>query len=410
VTEERVRISADGRFHSCGQDATPRICTQPGEYETHAGPDGMWLFVASDSSRTREDRILMMGELVSHMTVVEIVNIVTSTNWRGELHIAGASGRRMLEVDQGALKHARTDVASERLGERLVKAGRVPHLELARLTQTPIADRELGQRILESRILSEAVLFDELRKQAEAVFYAGLLEAKGTYWFLARGVDAPPPPMALHLPIQALLMEGVQRIDEMALYRERLPHNRLFPFVPPDARKPGNDAAANAVLLLCDGKHNIDAIATKTALGEFPTLKALHGLLRSHKAQLLSGPTVDPREITRLVRFANDVMRDIFLAIGTFGRMEVAQRTVSHWLAGSRHAGVLGAAVDVDGTLDRLEVQKLLESLGSDDPMGLLYHALQELCAFALFSAAQHLPRPEEQQLARHVHHRMKQL
>ncbi|MFM2418540.1 MAG: hypothetical protein RL385_3263 [Pseudomonadota bacterium] len=352
----------------------------------------------------------MMGELVSHMTVVEIVNIVTSTNWRGELHIAGGSGRRTLAVDRGALKHATTDVAAERLGERLHKAGRISPEFLAPISEVPLTDRELGLRILEAKVLTEAVLFDELRRQAEAVFYAGLLETKGTYWFVARGVDAAPPPMALHLPIQALLMEGVQRIDEMALFRERLPHNRLFPFVPPDARKPGNDAATNAVLVLCDGKHNIDAIAVKTALGEFPTLKAVHGLLRSHKAQLLSGPTVDPREVTRLVRFANDVMRDIFLAIGTFGRMEIAQRTVSHWLADSRHVGVLGDRVDVDGTLDRTAVQTLLETLGSDDPMGLLYHALQELCAFALFTATQHLPRPEEQQLARHVHHRLKRL
>jgi hypothetical protein len=410
VTQERVRISADGRIVGVGTDTSPAICARPNEYEVHGGPDGMWLLVRAGGAELQRERVLMMGEITSRMTVVEIVNVVTSTHWRGEFHIVGREGRRVLEVDQGALKHARTDFDSERLGERLIKAGLITRHDLMRLLASGTNDRRLGQLLVEEKLLSEEALFAELRRQAEAIFYASLLEGGGMYWFVQRSESAPPPAASLHLPIQALLMEGVQRIDEMALYRERLPHNRLFPFVAPDARKPGSDPNVEAVLALCDGKHNIETIARKTALGEFATLKTVYGLLRSHKAQLLSGPSVDAKVTGRLVRVTNDIMRDVFIAVATYGRMESTQRAVSQWLASSAHAAVLGSSVDVDGTLDRALVQEQLEKSGTDDPMGALHSALHELCSFALFVSAQHMPRREEQLLSRDILHRLKQL
>jgi Domain of unknown function (DUF4388) len=413
VTQERVRISTDGRIAPVGTDTTPRLCARLEEYEVHDGPDGMWLLLRESAEIGQRERVLMMGELTTRTAVLEILNVVTSTSWRGELHIVGPTGRRALEVDQGALKHARTDFEGERLGEQLVKAGHISRHDLLRLLGAAPSDRRLGQLLVEQRLLTEELLFAELRRQAESIFYAALLVEQGMYWFVQRGESAPPSATSLHLPIHALLMEGVQRIDEMALYRERLPHNRLFPFVPAaegSARKPSSDPHVEAVLALCDGKHNIDAIGRRTALGEFATLKIVYGLLRSHKAQLLSGPSVDPKVTARLVRLTNDIMRDVFIAVATYGRMESTREAISQWLSGSEHARVLGTSVDVDGTLDRVFVQERLEKSGSDDPMSALHQALHELCAFALLVSGQHMPRREEQLLARDVQHRLKQL
>jgi hypothetical protein len=91
----------------------------------------------------------MMGEIISRMTVVEVVNIIISTNWRGELSVSYGRVTRVLTTDQGALKHAQTDYEGERLGQQLIGAGL----------------------------------------------------------------------LTVHLPLQAMLMEGVQRLDEMQLVR-----------------------------------------------------------------------------------------------------------------------------------------------------------------------------------------------
>ena len=85
-------------------------------------------------------------------------------------------------------------------------------------------------------------------------------------------------------------MEGVQRIDEMGLYRERIPHNRFYPFAlanaPPVKAKDIEPYVVENILPRCDGTKSIDDLARESGLGEFPALKAVYHLLRSNQVQL----------------------------------------------------------------------------------------------------------------------------
>ena len=119
----------------------------------------MWMLSRLTSEGKVRGRVLMMGELVSRMTVVEIINLVTSANWRGELHIVGPVGRRVLTVDQGALKHAQTDFESERLGQVLVRAGVVQRDALASLLKQKSPDQRFGQMLVERGLLDQGTLF-----------------------------------------------------------------------------------------------------------------------------------------------------------------------------------------------------------------------------------------------------------
>ncbi len=374
----------------------------------------MWMLSRVSSDGKPRGRVLMMGELVSRMTVVEIINLVTSANWRGELHIIGSVGRRILTVDQGALKHAQTDFESERLGQVLVRTGVVQRDALPSLLKQKSPDQRFGQMLVERGLLDQGTLFKQLQNQAEGIFQASLLEERGAYWFVAPPDDAPPPPTTVHFPIQALLMEGVQRIDEMSLYRERIPHNRFFPFAlsgaPPLRSKDVESYVTENVLPRCDGTKSIDDLARESGLGEFPALKAVYQLLRGNQVQLRRGPTLDKKVVLRLVRQFNEIVRDIFVVVATYGSMDVARRSLSSWLELGPHAAVLGGEVDVDGTLDAATLIARLEGTAHDDPMAQIHQALHELAAYALFTASSGLPRHEEQSLARDVNHRLKQL
>ncbi len=388
---------------------------QPGEYRAYEGPSGAILLTPVAGGASATGHVLMMGEIVSRTTVVEVINVVTSTNWRGELQVVGSRGKRVLSIDHGALKHAQTDFEAERLGEILVAAGVLDRKDLERFLPEKPKDRRLGQLLVERGVVAADELFKHLLRQAEAIFYASLLVESGHYWFVSppENTNAPGPPTTVHVPVQALLMEGVQRIDEMALYRERIPHNRMFPAAnEARANRPRLlDPATVALLERCDGTRSIDELARVSALGEFQTLKIVYGLLRTGHLQLLTGPTLDTKAAERLVRLFNDVMRDIFLAVATYGKMEHARRSLSSWLAGGPHTGLLGDEVDVDGTLNaRVLIRRLEEQGHSGDALRALHHALHELIAYALFTASNGLPRHEEQSLSREVNHRLKQL
>lgn len=411
VNQHRLRFGRDGRVEVDNEGSVPELWSAPHGYDARQGPGGTWLLSPHTPRRDARWRVLMMGEIVTRMTVLEVINMVMSANWRGELHIVGKAGSRVLTIDQGALKHAKTDEEGERIGEVMVRAGHLSREDLTLLLPQKPPDKRFGQMLVELGKLSQDTLFRQIQQQAETIFYAALVEEAGYFWLLAPPDNAPPPPTTLHLPVQGLLMEGVQRIDEMALYRERIPHNQLFPVRSADGRPRAKlDEDADALLRLCDGTRNVDELSRTTSLTEFPTLKLLYSLLGSGQIKLLSGPSLDWDVASRLIRQFNDIVRDIFLAVATYKSMEQAHTALSRWLSESPHRAVLGEVLDVDGTLDANKVIAHIESAPVDSPASRLHSALHDLSSYALFIAGGALPRHEEEALTRDVNHRLKQL
>jgi hypothetical protein len=406
----RVRLGQDGRLAAVGGEDPPRLLKETGEYSVYGGPHHSFLLTRHVEDARGRQRVLMMGELVNRMTVVEIINLVTSTAWSGELHIASPEGARVLTIAQSVLKHARTEIERERIGELLVRGGQLERVQLGELLRKKPADLRFGQLLIQRGLLDEEQLFKQLQHQTETIFYGAMLVETGFYWFVAPPENSPPPPTTFHLSIQGLLMEGVQRIDEMALYRERIPHNRFFPAEKPNAKRDKLEAATLTVLDLCNGARSIDELMRLSGIGEFLTVKAVYTLMRGGQLQLRRGPTLDGAAARRLVRQYNDIVRDIFVVIATYGTMERASRALSTWLAGSAHGSVLGEQVDIDGSLDAAQVIERLTHHSGDDPMSDLHRALQELAAYALFFASNGIPRNEERTLARSVNHRLTQL
>ncbi len=411
--DERIQVSDSGNLSVVASTLRTRLASAAGEYRAHEGPSGTWLLtrVPEDESAPPAVRVLMMGELIHRMTVVEIINLVMSSNWRGELHLVGSAGRRVLSVDQGALKNARTDVEPERLGEILVRAGLLQRAQLVSLLREQPSEKRLGQLLVERGLVPQETLFKQLQRQAELIFNGALLEERGMYWFVAPTDEADVSAATVHLSIQGLLMEGVQQIDEMGLFRERIPHNGFYPTIIPNAPKAkaeGLDAGALEVLLLCDGTRSIDDLARARNQAEFPTLKAVYDLLRAGQVQLRRGPRLDPLVADRLVRQFNELIQDVFMVVATYGRMDATRRALSDWLKNGPHGAVIGSDLDIDGTLTASKVVSLLESSNSDDPMTALYQALQELATYALFIASNGLDRSAEQSLARDVTMRLK--
>ena len=161
----------------------------------------------------------MAGEIVSRTSVLELINIVATTGWSGDLHVFSPAAHRVLGLDHGALKHAGSDHPDDRLGQVLYRNGVLGKAQLDSILAEVDPERRFGQLVVERGYLTQEVLFSQLQKQVEQIFFGSLLVREGTYLFLQPDESAEPPVHAVHVSIQSLLMDGVQRIDEMALFR-----------------------------------------------------------------------------------------------------------------------------------------------------------------------------------------------
>src|SRR5690606_33996800 len=241
---------------------------------------------------------------------------------RGELHLFDGTCHRVLAVHQGAVKYALSDHPDDRLGQVLYRHGVLSRAELDEILREVGPEKRLGQLLLERGLLTQEQLFGQLQKQIEQLFFAPLLTRGGHYVFSVPDDAAEPPVHTVHLPIQALLMEGVQRIDEMALFRERIPSDDLCPVVEPKATRLTLDENAQLVIAYADGTRTIEEISRESGLGLFMTIKAIYGMLQQGGVILKRPVALDAEAVQRLVRAFNEILRDVFMAVATYGGID----------------------------------------------------------------------------------------
>ncbi|RLB47123.1 MAG: hypothetical protein DRJ42_26155 [Deltaproteobacteria bacterium] len=354
-------------------------------------------------------RLRMAGEILNKMTMLEIINVIANSGWVGDLRVQATDGTtRTMLIDQGAIKHASSNHTDDLLGEVLFRQGIVDRPVLDQLLTEVSYDKRLGQLVVERGLLEQDQLFGVLRQQVEQIAHGTLLIDQGMYSFTTVDEAAPPPSLTVHISVQGLLMEGVQRIDEMTLFRERVPNSKMCPQVLPHRPERNLDETTATILEWCDGARTIETIARESALGEFLTTKAIYHLLRAKQIELHQDAAVDPDEVRKLVRSFNAVLRDIFMAVATYGGVDSTRQTLATWIQGSGYGPFFGEEVSEDGAIDIEIVVNALASVQAPNPIEALQQGLHELVAFALFSATTALPRDQELVLARDVQRRLK--
>lgn len=405
-----VVVQPDGTLRVVGRGAERRLRDMSGRYRMLFDVPGMLLLRREgEQEQPPPTRVLMAGEILHRMTVMEIINLIATSNWRGEMHVLGPDSQRVLSFDQAALKNARSSHRDDRLGEVLYRKGVLDRRQLDELLRDVTPDRRFGQMVVERGLVDQDTLFQHLQTQAEQIFYNALLVSEGHYVFRLPD-EANTPSTTLHIPVQHLLMEGVQRVDEMGLFRERIPSSQMCPEVKPDAKAKDLDATATTVLAYCDGERSIEDIARETGLGEFQATKAIYHLMQQGQVLLRSGVRLEPEQVQGFLEPFNDVMRDIFMAAATYGGLARIQQAVEQWLQQKGFDRFLGDGVDVDGSLEVAEVVAAMRRVDSSRPLEELHQALQQLAAYALFQVTSQLPRDQEAALSRDVNRRLKAL
>lgn len=405
-----VVIEADGRLRVAGRGLERRLQERAGRYELVVDAPGLLILRDRADAERAGTRIAMAGELLSRTAVLEVVNIVATVGWRGELHIFDGESHRVLAIDQSAVKYAHSDAPDDRLGQVLYRHGVLSRAELDGILSEIGPEKRLGQVLLERRLLTQEQLFAQLQKQVEQIFFSALLTRSGHYVFSVPDDSAEPPAHTVHLPIQALLMEGVQRIDEMALFREKIPSDDLRPIVQAKATRLSLDENAQLILTYADGQRTIEEISRESGLGLFMTIKAVYGLLQQGGLVLRPRESIDAEAVRRLVGQFNEVLRDIFVAVATYGGMDQTRATLEAWIHGSGYASIFGEHIDDDGSIPVEPVVEALSRVNVENPMEGLQQALHELSAFALFAATTTLPREQELVLSRDVNSRLKRI
>ena len=396
-----LHIDAHGRVAARGDEARRELADRAGSFELLPSAPDLLLAVRVPAAGgpTPAPGATLAGDLAA-FPLADFVGLVHQARMTGTLRVVAGGGARSVSFRDGRIRGASSEVPGERLSEVAARLGFPGEGSLS-----------VNERW---RVGGE---------QVATIFHA-VLTARDGVFLLVQGEDEPAGP-ALSLDTQAVLMDAVRRIDEMSLFRGRIPGGDVFL----RRREPRDPVALEAeeerLLGLVDGRRRVLDVAREAHLSEFDATRILYRLAEAGYVETASEGAPAPGVADRsraVLSGMNEILREVVRAVAAHGATDAFLAGAVQYLAdpASRYAPLWrGIAPGADGAID--EDRLLVAVAGLDagealrlDPAGdrtrILLAALRELMFFYLFQAGERLPREDDEIVSQSVKRRLEEV
>ena len=213
----------------------------------------------------------------------DVLQLLALGKRTGCMAVADRQNFGYIYFDQGRISYASIVNRRDRLGDLLVKNGRLTpvQLEEAIRLQGERRDKKLGEILLGMGIIARDELEEYMQLQIEEAVYYLFTWTSGTFNFEA-GVRPEQQDFLVAINPESLLLEGARRVDEWSQIEKKIPSFDLI-FEVDRLRIEGSDAELSStqqrLLDLLDGKHDVQQVVEESGLVEFEVGKALYGLI-----------------------------------------------------------------------------------------------------------------------------------
>jgi hypothetical protein len=411
----RVRVDASGQLVAEGE-AKKALAEHSGTYEVLTTHPDVLALVRSPivGGQAPQPRVVMTAD-ASGFPLSDFMAFLAQSRWTGVVRVHAPSSVRSVTLHEGEVRGATTDEPAERLGEVIIRLGMLDRatLESEAPDETP---PRLGRVLVEKGLLKPHDLWKCITQQVSDIFHAIVLCREGTFVLVNQEFHERES-QNLKLSTHSLLMDAIRKIDEMAHFRKRIPHGRVYPVRkrPSDGRL---EPVEDKVLALADGIRNVLELGRAAQLSEFDVTKILFRLLEGGYAQVgdlpaavPTGPNPDSPESAAgtIIGVFNAIYREIFEELKRHGREKQ--------FVPAANAALQGHALSTSPVLERQEFQadgtlpqgplvtrfmEVSATLGSE-PLASLRQALSDVMFFLLFHAGEVLEAQADEDLARRV-------
>jgi tetratricopeptide (TPR) repeat protein len=257
----------------------------------------------------------------------DVIQLLFLGRRTGCLALADQHNFGTIYLDEGQIVYASIVNRRDRLGDILVRKGRITAEQLERAIQAQGGDRQhkLGEILVGLGVLSRAELEEYMRLQIEEAVYYLFTWTSGTFNFEA-GVRPEREDFLVRISPEALLLEGARRVDEWSLIEKKVPSFDLIFSVDHQhisQSSPTLSPEQLRLLPLVDGTRDVRQLIDESGLVEFEVGKALYGLITAGFAHRVgtSAAAVPKVNETRV-----DEHRNLGIAFYKAGMLEEALR------------------------------------------------------------------------------------
>lgn len=419
-----------GRLEPVDDEARAALKSRQGEFVlAPTAPDMLWLVRSVvGGGKAPSPRVVLAGD-ASAFPISDLIAFLSQTRWSGAIRVHSSSGQRSISLKDGEVRGANSDSPTDRLGEVMLRLGYVTRGQLAEMLREHPPSK-LGRALVEKGLLQAHDVWKCVTHQVSEIFHEIILSRDGAF-FLVADEQEDKNVLNIQLSMQSLLMDSIRKVDEMAHFRKRIPHGRMYVV----QKRPSDgtlEREEDRVLSLCNGERTVLELGQKSRLAEFDVTKIIYRLLEGGYAHLTDHPVAAAPSVpdgAASGEGANGVAargapnRDPVAVVRTFNkvfeeiRAEVAGRGMDRELIAAANAALSGKALSASPALsgilfDRtgaMPESKLLDQfhrvkgqLGSE-PVASLRQALSDVMFFLLFQAGELLESQQDELLAKKV-------
>ncbi len=325
------------------------------------------------SEVTDVEELAKTGSLRGRLSAVsfpQLLAFLQSSKRTGVLSLVNAGVRKSVFFKEGRVVFAGSSLTQDRLGEVLLRGGKISADEYLRLSNRIRGGQRLGKALVESRVLSPKDLWWAIEQQIREIAWSLFTWEDGFFQF-----DEDDRPtrekITVDLEVEALIIEGIRQVDSGGSIRQH--------FVPMDfiLENTGKDLPLELephekhVLDLVKDQCTVDDACRESEIGEAETRKVIHAFLSvgvlqgRRKEQPHDREGSDGEDPANIVAVYNEMYRYLFRHMsGEVG--PIAEIILEKYLneLKERPKSIFDRVLlNRDGTLDPQQLEKNIQNI-----------------------------------------------
>jgi hypothetical protein len=222
---------------------------------------------------------------VEKFQLSDIFQLLSACRKSGTLGIQRGEEVIMVYFQDGNIIFAHNPYNRLRLGELLLKKGRITPEQLSQITQLQKelkGKKRIGEMLIKEGLITRKQLEGLVRLQVEEVIYALLKWDKGNFKFYESRYPTQEE-ITIKISTENLILESVRRFDELERLKEKLPPFDTVLGLAPAEDERGKDINLRPdewnLLTLVDSHRDIKKVLEDSRMDKIEVLKNLAGLL-----------------------------------------------------------------------------------------------------------------------------------
>jgi hypothetical protein len=344
---------------------------------------------------------------LSQVGLPQVLSYLEVSKRTGVLSMVNAGIHKSVYFREGKVVFAASSVTQDRLGEVLLRGGKISADEYLRLASHIRGGQRLGKALVEGGVLSPKDLWWAIEQQVREIVWS-LFSWEDGYFHFEENDRPEREKITVDLGVEKLIIEGIRRIDGSGAIRKH--------FIPVDSILITTDKAAplelepheKHVIDLVNDERTVADVCEESEIGESETRKVLHTFLsvgtlgsKGAKEAPLAREIEEGEDYVGMVELYNEMYRHLFRHMsGEVG--PIAEIILEKYLNELKEQpGSLFQRVRLrrDGSLDPQQLEKNVLQSESEQRKDLLIEALNELLYAELLAVKRTLGASHESQL-----------